>query len=317
MSLHPKIQNFLERYYAAAAALPEEPITVDKLRYYFTLTWSTDRLEPVYRIEDRRISGPGGEIPVRIYTPAGEGPHPVLVYYHGGGFVAGSLDTHDSICRMLANDAAAIVVSVEYRLAPEHRFPSAVEDAYAALEWVAQAAGELHADPARIAVGGDSAGGNLSAVLTLLSRERGGPALVHQLLIYPAVSLDLRTLFPSMTDNAEGYLLTLDAIRWFYSQYLPDAEAAEHLYASPLREPDLTGLPPATVITAHYDPLRDEGEAYAKRLQEAGVAVTYKCYEGMIHQFFNLAYDLEEAREAVREAAEALKASFHSKLEQA
>ncbi len=246
MSLNPEIREFLERYAAAAAALPNEPLTLAKLREYFTFTWSTDCLETVGSNENRTIPGPAGELPVRIYTPEKEGPHPVLVFYHGGGFVLGGLDSHDSICRMITNDAEVIVVSVDYRLAPEHPFPAAVEDAWAALEWVAQAAaeGRLNADPSRIAVGGDSAGGNLSAVMTRLSKERGGPSLAHQLLIYPAVSLDFSTLFPSMEENAEGYLLTLDSIRWFYSQYLRSGEDALDTSASPLLAADLSGLPP-------------------------------------------------------------------------
>jgi acetyl esterase len=261
--------------------------------------------EAVARVRDRALSGPDGEIPVRIYTPEGSGPFPVLVYFHGGGFVLCDLDTHDGTCRSLANGAGCVVVSVDYRLAPEHRFPAAPEDCYAALCWVAEHADEIDADPSRIAVGGDSAGGNLTAVAALMARDRGGPPLRFQLLVYPVTNCDFAT--DSYRENAEGYFLTTAMMKWFWRQYLPDPSRAELPLASPLRAPDLRGLPPAHVVTAGYDPLRDEGEAYAARLREAGVAVSARRHDGMFHGFFAMTTLLDAAREAMDEACEALR----------
>jgi acetyl esterase len=261
--------------------------------------------EPVGKLVDRRIPGPAGDIPVRIYTPKGRGPFPVLVYFHGGGFVLCNLDTHDGTCRSLANGAGAVVVSVDYRLAPEHRFPAAPEDCYAAAQWVSRNAAEIGADPTRIAVGGDSAGGNLAAVVALMARDRGAPPLRFQLLIYPVTDFAFDTA--SYRDNAEGYFLTTGMMKWFWSQYLADPAAGAQAYASPLRARDLRGLPPALCITAGYDPLRDEGEAYACRLADAGVAATTSRYDGMFHGFFGMQAQLDAAKRAVAEASDALR----------
>ncbi len=258
------------------------------------------------RVENRRIPGPAGEIPVRIYTPEAKGPLPVLAFFHGGGWVIGSLDSHDALCRTLARAVPAIVVAVDYRLAPEHPFPAGVEDSYAALCWIAENAATFGGDPARLAVGGDSAGGNLSAAITLLARERGGPTIVHQLLIYPVT--DLRGDSASIRENAEGYFLTRGLMIWFGNHYI----AAEHKllpHASPLLAPDLGGLPPATVITAEFDPLRDEGEAYAARLREYGVPVESTRYDGMIHGFITMPM-LRQAGEAIDLAVAGLRRSF-------
>ena len=260
---------------------------------------------PVAKVVDRSIPGPAGAIPVRVYTPEGERPFPVLVYFHGGGFVLCDLDTHDRTCRSLANAAGAVVVSVDYRLAPEHRFPAAPEDCYAATQWVARSGTELGADPARIAVGGDSAGGNLAAAVALMARDRGGPALRFQLLIYPVTDFDFGTA--SYRENAEGYFLTTDMMKWFWSQYLADPAAGAHAYASPLRASELAGVPSALCITAEYDPLRDEGEAYARRLREAGVAAALSRYDGMFHGFFGMDAQLDAAKRAIAEAGEALR----------
>lgn len=264
--------------------------------------------EPVASVEDRTIPGPANAIPIRIYRPASDAPLPVLVYFHGGGWVIGSINTHDSICRTLANAAACIVVSVDYRLAPEHKFPAAVEDAYAATVWCATHAATFGGDPRRVAVGGDSAGGNLAAVVALLARDQGAPSLVYQILIYPVT--DYRFDTPSYRENAEGYLLTRDGMRWFWGHYLSDAAQGAHPHASPLRAQNLAGLPPALVITAEFDPLRDEGEAYAARLQEAGVPVVCSRYDGMIHGFFGMTLMLDKARQAVGEVASTLRAAF-------
>jgi acetyl esterase len=259
-------------------------------------------------VVDRRIPGPAGDIPVRVYTPNGTAPFPLLVYFHGGGWVLGGIDTHDGTCRSLANGAGCVVVSVDYRLAPEHRYPAAAEDCCAATQWAAAHAAELGADARRVAVGGDSAGGNLAAVVALMARDRGGPALVLQLLIYPAT--DARFDTASYRDNADGYLLTAADMRWFWDHYLGDSGRGAEPYASPLRAADLSGLPPALVITAEFDPLRDEGEAYAKRLEDAGVASRLSRYDGMIHGFFGMGQMIDRANAAVGEACANLKLAY-------
>jgi acetyl esterase len=259
-------------------------------------------------VEDRKIPGPAGEIPVRIYRPDGKAPLPALVYFHGGGWVIGSLETHDGSCRDLANRVGCVVVSVDYRLAPEHRYPAAAEDCFAATKWVAANAAALGVDPKRIAIGGDSAGGNLAAAVALMARDRRGPALRHQLLIYPVTDADFTRA--SYRENAEGYLLTTQAMEWFWGHYVPEAAQRKEPYAAPLQAKDLAGLPPAFVITAEYDPLRDEGEAYAKRLQEAGVRTTLKRYDGAIHGFFAMGLLAEVARTAVADAVVALRSAL-------
>nr|ACL67848.1 lipolytic enzyme [uncultured bacterium] len=259
-------------------------------------------------VKDQSIPGPAGEIPVRIYTPEGPGPFPLLVYYHGGGWVIGDIETHDGLCRSLTNAAQCVTVSVDYRLAPEHKFPAAIDDAYAAAEWVAANAPALGGRAAPIAVGGDSAGGNLAAAVTLIARDRGTPSIGYQLLFYPV--LDFASDTASYADNGEGYLLTKNTMRWFWNHYLKRESDGENPHASPLRAEDLRGLPPGLVITAEFDPLRDEGEAYAARLREAGVAVTTKRYAGMIHAFMNMPAILGQAKMAFDEAGAALRAAL-------
>lgn len=313
MPLHPQIRDFLERINKVADHVSSDQMTIEHLRHYFTSTWATEHVEPVKQVQNIEIPGPESEIPMRVYTPEGEGPFPALVYYHGGGFVLGGLDSHDSICRLLANTASCVVVSVDYRLAPEHKFPAAVDDAFASLNWVTDHAAKLNVNPLQVAVGGDSAGGNLSAVMAIKATSQGNPSIMYQLLIYPAVTTNMKLEFPSMSENAHGYLLTRESILWFYSQYLGSEEDSLHPYSSPLLYQDLSNLPPAMIITAEYDPLRDEGKAYAERLQAAGVSVNYKCYEGMIHQFFNLAHEVDAAKIAIQDAAFALKDAFTAK----
>jgi acetyl esterase len=264
----------------------------------------------VAEVMDRRIPGPAGELPVRIYRPEGEAPFPALVYFHGGGWVIGSLETHDGSCRELANRIGCVVVSVDYRLAPEARFPAAAEDCFAATQWVAEHARELRIDAGRIGVGGDSAGGNLAAVVALMARDRRGPALRHQLLIYPVTDADFSRA--SYRENAEGYLLTTKAMEWFWSHYVPDATKRVEPYAAPLRATELAGLPPAFVLTAEYDPLRDEGEAYARRLEHSGVPTVLKRYDGAIHGFFAMGLLAQVGRDAVDDAAEAVRAALAS-----
>jgi acetyl esterase len=256
-------------------------------------------------VADRTIPGPAGEIPVRIYQPHGAGVKPVLLYFHGGGWVIGTLDSYDATCRELAQGAGCVVVSVDYRLAPEHRYPAAPEDCYAALKWVAANAASLGADANRLAVGGDSAGGNLSAVVSQMARDKGGPAIRFQLLIYPVTDADFTR--GSYASNAEGYLLTTASMHWFWDHYLPEKPKRADAYASPLRARDLSGLPPAWVCTAEFDPLRDEGEAYAKRLQEAGVTTQLTRFDGLIHGFISMGLVAPKAQAAIDEAVAALK----------
>ncbi|MCC7364123.1 MAG: alpha/beta hydrolase [Dehalococcoidia bacterium] len=267
--------------------------------------------EPVGRVEDRTIPGAtGAEMPVRIYWPEGAAANlPVFIYYHGGGWVIGDLETMDAPCRAICNQANCVVVSVDYRLAPEHRFPAAADDAYAALLWTAQNAASLGGDASRIAVGGDSAGGNLAAVVSQMARDKGGPAVVFQLLVYPVTDYNLETV--SYNENADGYLLTKGAMRWFWGHYLGSEADGANPYASPIRAANLAGLPPAKVITAEYDPLRDEGEAYAAALQKAGVPVTCERFNGMIHGFFGMANAMDQAQRAVNDSASALKQAFN------
>lgn len=306
MPLDPLARLLLDQI--AASSVPSiEGLPVAQARAAFeAMSRAREAKLSLARVEDRRIPGPAGEIPVRIYTPEGEAPLPVLVFFHGGGWVIGSLDSHDALCRTLARAVPALVISVDYRLAPEHPFPAAVEDSHAALRWAFDNAAALGGDPARLAVGGDSAGGNLAAVVALLARDRGGPALAHQLLVYPAT--DLRGDTVSMRENGEGYFLTHGVMVWFSNHYLTSAQKLLP-HASPLLAPDLRGLPPATVITAEFDPLRDEGEAYAARLREAGVAVEATRYDGMIHGFFTIPL-FPQAGEAIELAVAGLRRSF-------
>ena len=255
-------------------------------------------------VENRCIPGPDGSaaLPVRIYHPAGAEPGPaglpVLVYFHGGGFVLCDLDSHDSCCRRLANGAGAVVVSVDYRLAPEFPFPAAVDDAWAAVEWVAAHVGELGADPARLVVAGDSAGGNLAAVVAMRARDLGAPAIAFQALIYPVV--DQRRKSSVTSPYTASGALTADHMRWFTLQYMGADGDRTDIRASPILG-DLAGLPPAHIVTGEYDPLREEDEAYAESLSAAGVEVTITCYERMFHGFFNLSDHLPIARQATED----------------
>ena len=266
----------------------------------------------VAAVEDGTVAG---GIPVRVYRPAADTPVPTVVYLHGGGFVIGDLETHDGVCRLLCRDTNAVIVSVDYRLAPEHHFPVAVEDAYAALQYVAEHIDDYGGDAERLAIGGDSAGGNLSAVCAQRARD-DGLALKAQLLVYPAV--DMFGEYPSRDENATGYFLTLDDMRWFAEHYLGTTEEAARAGGlefeprlSPLHAKTLEGLPPAVVVTAEYDPLRDEGNRYAAELEEAGVPVRHKQFAGLIHGF----YGLESVSPAVADAAAWTNAAFKELLD--
>jgi len=259
-------------------------------------------------VQEVAIPGPDCDVPARIYTPAGAGPFPGLAWFHGGGWVVGDLDTADAAARNMCAGADCVVASVDYRLAPETKFPGPAEDCYAATQWLAANAAALNVDSARIAVGGDSAGGNLAAAVALMSRDRGGCPLVFQLLVYPVTQRDFDRA--SYLENADGYQLTRDTMIWYWDHYLAaDADAA-HPYAAPLHAADLRGLPPALVLTAEYDPLRDEGEAYAAALQAAGVPTAAIRYDGLIHGFFGMFAAVDQARQAVERSAAALREAF-------
>jgi acetyl esterase len=308
MPIDPQAKVLLDQVAAIGAPQLHESSVEEARQMIAAMAAFGGEVPEVAKVEDRTISGPDGEIPVRIFTPEGEAPHPVLMYFHGGGWVIGGLDTHDVPCRDLANRAGCMVVSVDYRLAPEHKFPAAPEDCYAATRWVAENAASLGADPDRLAVGGDSAGGNLAAVVALMARDRSGPGIVHQLLVYPVTDVGQDTL--SYRDNAEGYFLSAADMAWFWNHYLDTRADGENPYASPLRAESHRGLPPAHVVTAELDPLRDEGEQYATRLQEAGVEVQLTRYDGMIHGFFGLGAILDQGKVAVAEAASLLRRRF-------
>lgn len=304
--LDPQVRAFLDEAEAHGDP-PLETLPVAEARQAAAGALGSWAGEPeeLPHVRNATIPGPDGAIPVRIYSPERAKPGPALVYFHGGGWVVCDLDTHDVICRAIAGRSGAVVISVDYRLAPEHKYPAAVIDCYAATEWVAENVEPLGIDPRRIAVGGDSAGGNLAAVVSLQSRDEAGPHIALQVLVYPVTDLSsLET--PSYREFAAGYGLTAPEMAWFREQYLARTEDARCIYASPLLAPDLSGLPPALVITAECDPLRDEGEAYARRLEAAGVPVRYTCYPGMIHPFFSLSGGVRQAREALAEVAAAV-----------
>ena len=265
---------------------------------------------PLERVENRSIPGSAGEIPVRMYWPTADPNLPILLYFHGGGFRVGDLDTHDGICRALAKSAGVLVVSVDYRLAPEHPWPAAVNDCYAALEWVSKHAGEIGGDRDRIAVGGDSAGGNLSAVTALKARDLNGPAMAFQLLIYPSTNLASMDT-DSWNTLGDGYFLTREGVNFMRGEYVPDLTDRKRPDVSPLFAKDHSGLPPALVITAEFDPLKDEGEAYAKKLAAAGVPVRHLRYDGVIHGFFGIPI-FRKGRASLADAAEALREAFNA-----
>ncbi len=268
----------------------------DARRFYVERRFFTQP-EPPPMAEVRELATDSG-VPLRLYRPEGVGgPLPVLVYFHGGGWVIGDLDTHDVLCRQLALAGGVAVVAVHYRLAPEHRFPAAVDDCVEATRWVRREAAALGVDGSRLAVGGDSAGGNLAAVVSLVLRDAGEPPPALQLLIYPAT--DMRAVAPSHTGNGQGYLLTSDSIAYYRGHYTPDPATWADWRASPLLAPDLSRLPRALVITAGYDPLRDEGRQYADALSAAGTPAQYVCFERQVHGFVAMSKVLEEARLAI------------------
>ncbi|GAB3326600.1 alpha/beta hydrolase [Geodermatophilus aquaeductus] len=257
-----------------------------------------EQVVPVGATEDRTVPGEDGDLRARVYRPEGEGPFPTVVFFHGGGWVIGDLDTHDNMAREVCRGARAVVVAVDYRLAPEHPFPAAAHDAVAASRWVAKNLGEFGGDQ-RLALAGDSAGGNLAAVVAQTLRDDGTP-LVGQLLIYPAV--DAEGEYPSRVENAKGYFLEKDTMDWFYGHYAGAWDDARDARLSPLHGADLSGLPPAVVVTAEFDPLRDEGEAYGRALEAAGVQADVRRYDGMIHGFFDMGPFSPGAQAAIDES---------------
>ncbi|HZQ58702.1 MAG TPA: alpha/beta hydrolase [Acidimicrobiales bacterium] len=258
--------------------------------------------DPSVEAVDHTATGPAGDIPVRLYTPpTGHAPRPLVVFFHGGGWVIGDLQTHDGVCRNLAAGTGAAVLAVDYRLAPEHPFPAPVEDAWAALQWAHANAGSLGADPSRLAVAGDSAGGNLAAVMALMARD-AGLALRFQLLVYPATDFSERR--PSRAENGEGYLLTEASMAWFEGHYAPDVRDWR---ASPMLAPDHRGVAPAMVLTCEFDPLRDEGNDYAAKLAAASIPVTNRCYPGLIHGSFSMLALIPSAKAMMQDACEALR----------
>ncbi len=251
----------------------------------------------VGRVEDRMAPGPDGDVPVRVYWPEGEGPRPAFMYFHGGGWVVGSVANQDGTVRHLVRESGCVGVSVEYRMAPEHRFPTAAEDCYTATKWAADNAGALGVQPGRLAVLGVSSGGNLAAAVALMARDRATPELAFQTLVVPVLARDFNT--PSYLEKADGPGLTRRRMQWYWDLYLRDESDAANPYAAPAAAESLAGLPPALVLTAEYDVLRDEGRAYAERLQEAGVPTTHLDYAGMTHLFFNRWNAIDRAREAI------------------
>lgn len=308
MTLKPEVKLILEQLEQSGTS-PIHELSPEEARNGIAIEGlAGDRVE-LASVIDQSLDTNVGEVPVRIYTPVkSEETLPVFVYYHGGGWVIGNLESVDIPCRQIAAKSQCVVVSVDYRLAPEHKFPSAIDDSYAVIEWLISNAEELNIDASRIAVGGDSAGGNIAAAVSLKARDLGLNAIVQQVLIYPVTDYNLKT--SSYFDYADGYFLTKDTMQWFWNHYLNSDSDGESPYASPLKATNLKDLPPALVITAEYDPLRDEGEAYAKKLQEAKIPVQLKRYDGVIHGFFWMAGLLEEGADAIELVSNTLSKAF-------
>lgn len=306
--LNPQAQEFLERM-AEKGGLPSHALSVGGARESLNQLLITDDSEPVGEVQDLTVPGLGEEaVPIRIYTPDGDGPFPVLVYFHGGGWVKGNLETHDDLCRSLTNDMGAAIVSVHYRRPPEHPFPAGLEDCYAVTQWVTEYADAFDGNPEEIAVGGESAGGNLAAAVSLLSRDRGGPTIDHQLLLYPVLDRNLER--QSYQEKGEQYNLTTSSMEWYWDHYLANAVDAKNPYAAPLQARDLSNLPRATVVTCGFDPLHDEGVLYAERLDAAGVPVQLLDYEDQIHGFISFPDHMDQALELREELVAELHDTF-------
>jgi len=306
---HPDAQAVLAQ--RAARGTPRvSALSVDGARRFFedSSAPSADP-EPVEAVRDFAIDGPAGDVPIRVYTPRGSAPFPVLVYAHGGGWMMGSLDSDDGICRALANAAECVVVSVDYRLAPEHPFPAAVEDCFTATEWVVENPVAIHGDPDRLAIGGAIAGGNLAAAVAQVARDFEGPILTHQVLLTPVTD---RSFDTRPDEDTEWPVFTAADLEWVWGHYLDSDLDGRNPYASPLQAPDLSGLPPTTVLTCGFDVLGDQGVAYAERLDDAGVSVAHRHYDDMIHGFVGMLDDpeLEQAHDAIADVGRGLKVAF-------
>ncbi len=308
MPLDPQVQGLLNEF-AAMGGPPIHELSVEDARAVSEemKAMSGEPIE-VGSVRDITIPVDGAEIGARVYSPPGSGPHPVVMFFHGGGWVICSLDTHDNLAREICRDAEAVVVSVDYRMAPEHRYPTAAHDCFAATKWVADNAASLGADAGRLAVCGDSAGGNLSAVVSQMARDGGGPTISYAALIYPAV--DMTRKGGSLDENASGYFLETDGMHWFMNHYITETERSETM-ASPLLHADLSGLPDCFIATCEYDPLRDEGEAYGDALRANGVHVESKRYDGLIHGAANMTGVLEGGRRLVADVAAHQRKALH------
>lgn len=311
--LHPQARALLNLIEEKGLP-PTHTLTPAEARHWYRERRFVTQPQPpeVALVRELKAAGPLGDIALRLYRPLGSAAGqllPVLLYYHGGGWVIGDLESHDTLCRELANGSGCAVVAVDYRMGPEHRFPAAVDDALAATRWVRANAASLQLDASRMAVGGDSAGGNLAAVVAIAARDAGDLPIAFQLLIYPAT--DMRRGAPSHQSNGQGYLLTSDTITYFHDHYIDDARHDLDWRASPLLQPDLSRLPPAFVLTAGYDPLRDEGLQYAQALTEAGSKAALVCFERQIHGFITMGKVLDEARVAVSLCASQLRQALH------
>lgn len=305
-SLNPKSIQSL-----SAEDARDQPTIADAVMKVLDRQGQSKVPQPVGKIDNRSIPGPAGSIPIRVYTPNGNGPFPIVVYYHGGGWVIATIDTYDASARALSNAADAIVVSVEYRKAPEHRFPAAHEDAYAAYEWARKHGREINGDPSMVAVAGESAGGNLAGAVSLIARHLNQALPVHQILIYPVTGYDMDT--PSYRKHAQAQPLNRAMMAWFFEKYLNSPADANNTLVALIKAQDLKGLPPATIITAEIDPLQSDGKGYADRLTAAGVPVTYQNFEGVTHEFFGTGAVVPDAKRAVQLAGRELKQAFAMK----
>lgn len=308
--LDPQTIALMEKYGSAPfldITAPVETIRRNFDKFYEEIGTPFENVE---KVDNRNIPGAGGEIPVRIYHPANLTSEmlPITLFYHGGGMVFGSLESYDTMCRRLCNKSGSIIISVDYRLAPENKFPKGIEDSYAALQWASENASSIHGDPARLAVCGESGGGNIAAVVCQLAHQRKGPKLTFQVLIYPA--LGTRGNCESIELFSKGYFFEITPLQWFYEQYLEDLSIADDPMISPILADDFSGVPPTFVITAGYDMLRDSGEEYAKLLQQADVPAEFHRYETTIHGFLCMAGVIDAGRDAIDECGEKLKKAF-------